>query len=406
MKLSESTVSVLIVCSKLLLCLMLCLCLPQMADGDDRLNFTSSAPSWLSGRAVLQSMEEVSSLSGQGMTVGMHLSGWQAASRIRVILDRRIDPNQVVQVESVSGNRARILDQLAAALPGSQWVLVDDVVYFGPTVSSLRLPVLMELQKQSMAEIRRKSGGRIESTLNVRRKVNWKRLATPRDIIKTLAADAGLLVDNPQKIPHDLWDTVQWPALTFGEQATLILNQFNLMIRPTPDAADRVSVVEIDDSLVAEFAYNFESAGGEMADRDAINAAAEKNVPAAKIRWARGNARVTCSLSDHLWFQQQWCRLRFGGATEGGLTESLSTRRFTLTVEHATLGDVLASFAQNGIQIQVVDSDADKLQEARQRMITIKATTLPGKQFFSAVFSEHFESVQVMDDRVVLSGVR
>ena len=67
---------------------------------------------------------------------------------------------------------------------------------------------------------------------------------------------------------------------------------------------------------------------------------------------------------------------------------------------------MLASFAQNGIQIQVVDSDADKLQEARQRMITIKATTLPGKQFFSAVFSEHFESVQVMDDRVVLSGVR
>ena len=390
---------------------MLCFCVPQAVDGDEP--FASPAPpsSWLSGRAVVQSMEEVSSLSGQGITVGMHLSGWQATSRVRVILDRRIDPNQVIHVESVSGNRARVLDQLAAGLPGSQWVLIDDVVFFGPTVSSLRLPVLMEIQKQSMADIRRQLEARSGARLNVQRRASWQRLSTPRDIIQQLAADAGLLVDNPQKIPHDLWNADQWPALTFGQQATLILNQFNLMIRPTLGAADRVSVVEIDDKLVAELTYRFESAGsesvdGEKAIRDAISAAAAENVPAAKIRWARGNARVTCSLSDHVWFQQQWCRFRFGGGTEDSLTESLLTRRFTLTVEHATLDDVLASFQQNGILIQIVDSNADQLHKAMQRMVMIKAVGLPGKQFFAKVFSEHFESVQVMGDRVVLSGVR
>ena len=331
--------------------LILFVSLCAQSAGTDEINSQGnpdqSSIRFLTGKAVAAGMEEMAGWSAEGVSLQSQLENWQTQARIRVIRDRRLDPNQIVQLSSMTGNRARMLDALVEDLSGTGWVLQEDYVYFAPVNRAFRLPALMEIQRKVIQEVQKKMTPADSSQVTVRLNPRWQRLSSPRNIVLSSALDIGLVIENPNVIPHDLWDRDSWPAMTFGEQTTLILNQFDLMLQPS-DIPGSLRVTPVDWSFQSEVTYAFP-----VEQRSAIEAAARDIVPDAKIRWARGNARVIGSLRDHLWFRRRLNETQFGAKNTGELTVSLKTRIFTLTVDRASLRAVIANFEQNGITVQV-----------------------------------------------------
>ena len=384
--------------------LILFVSLCAQSAGTDEINSQGnpdqSSIRFLTGKAVAAGMEEMAGWSAEGVSLQSQLENWQTQARIRVIRDRRLDPNQIVQLSSMTGNRARMLDALVEDLSGTGWVLQEDYVYFAPVNRAFRLPALMEIQRKVIQEVQKKMTPADSSQVTVRLNPRWQRLSSPRNIVLSSALDIGLVIENPNVIPHDLWDRDSWPAMTFGEQTTLILNQFDLMLQPS-DIPGSLRVTPVDWSFQAEVIYAFP-----VEQRSAIEAAARDIVPDAKIRWARGNARVIGSLRDHLWFRRRLNATQFGAKNTGELTESLKTRIFTLTVDRASLRAVIANFEQNGITVQVTQPESEAVQSVLQQSVSVMAVGQPGSKFFAELFGDYFHNIQVLDDRVVVSNPR
>ena len=384
--------------------LILFVSLCAQSAGTDEINSQGnpdqSSIRFLTGKAVAAGMEEMAGWSAEGVSLQSQLENWQTQARIRVIRDRRLDPNQIVQLSSMTGNRARMLDALVEDLSGTGWVLQEDYVYFAPVNRAFRLPALMEIQRKVIQEVQKKMTPADSSQVTVRLNPRWQRLSSPRNIVLSSALDIGLVIENPNVIPHDLWDRDSWPAMTFGEQTTLILNQFDLMLQPS-DIPGSLRVTPVDWSFQAEVTYAFP-----VEQRSAIEAAARDIVPGAKIRWARGNARVIGSLRDHLWFRRRLNETQFGAKNTGELTESLKTRIFTLTVDRASLRAVIANFEQNGITVQVTQPESEAVQSVLQQSVSVMAVGQPGSKFFAELFGDYFHNIQVLDDRVVVSNPR
>lgn len=384
--------------------LILFVSLCAQSAGTDEINSQGnpdqSSIRFLTGKAVAAGMEEMAGWSAEGVSLQSQLENWQTQARIRVIRDRRLDPNQIVQLSSMTGNRARMLDALVEDLSGTGWVLQEDYVYFAPVNRAFRLPALMEIQRKVIQEVQKKMTPADSSQVTVRLNPRWQRLSSPRNIVLSSALDIGLVIENPNVIPHDLWDRDSWPAMTFGEQTTLILNQFDLMLQPS-DIPGSLRVTPVDWSFQAEVTYAFP-----VEQRSAIEAAARDIVPDAKIRWARGNARVIGSLRDHLWFRRRLNETQFGAKNTGELTESLKTRIFTLTVDRASLRAVIANFEQNGITVQVTQPESEAVQSVLQQSVSVMAVGQPGSKFFAELFGDYFHNIQVLDDRVVVSNPR
>ena len=384
--------------------LILFVSLCAQSAGTDEINSQGnpdqSSIRFLTGKAVAAGMEEMAGWSAEGVSLQSQLENWQTQARIRVIRDRRLDPNQIVQLSSMTGNRARMLDALVEDLSGTGWVLQEDYVYFAPVNRAFRLPALMEIQRKVIQEVQKKMTRADSSQVTVRLNPRWQRLSSPRNIVLSSALDIGLVIENPNVIPHDLWDRDSWPAMTFGEQTTLILNQFDLMLQPS-DIPGSLRVTPVDWSFQAEVTYAFP-----VEQRSAIEAAARDIVPDAKIRWARGNARVIGSLRDHLWFRRRLNETQFGAKNTGELTESLKTRIFTLTVDRASLRAVIANFEQNGITVQVTQPESEAVQSVLQQSVSVMAVGQPGSKFFAELFGDYFHNIQVLDDRVVVSNPR
>lgn len=384
--------------------LILFVSLCAQSAGTDEINSQGnpdqSSIRFLTGKAVAAGMEEMAGWSAEGVSLQSQLENWQTQARIRVIRDRRLDPNQIVQLSSMTGNRARMLDALVEDLSGTGWVLQEDYVYFAPVNRAFRLPALMEIQRKVIQEVQKKMTPADSSQVTVRLNPRWQRLSSPRNIVLSSALDIGLVIENPNVIPHDLWDRDSWPAMTFGEQTTLILNQFDLMLQPS-DIPGSLRVTPVDWSFQAEVTYAFP-----VEQRSAIEAAARDIVPGAKIRWARGNARVIGSLRDHLWFRRRLNETQFGAKNTGELTESLKTRIFTLTVDRASLRAVIANFEQNGITVQVTQPESEAVQSVLQQSVSVMAVGQPGSKFFAELFGDYFNNIQVLDDRVVVSNPR
>ena len=384
--------------------LILFVSLCAQSAGTDEINSQGnpdqSSIRFLTGKAVAAGMEEMAGWSAEGVSLQSQLENWQTQARIRVIRDRRLDPNQIVQLSSMTGNRARMLDALVEDLSGTGWVLQEDYVYFAPVNRAFRLPALMEIQRKVIQEVQKKMTPADSSQVTVRLNPRWQRLSSPRNIVLSSALDIGLVIENPNVIPHDLWDRDSWPAMKFGEQTTLILNQFDLMLQPS-DIPGSLRVTPVDWSFQAEVTYAFP-----VEQRSAIEAAARDIVPDAKIRWARGNARVIGSLRDHLWFRRRLNETQFGAKNTGELTESLKTRIFTLTVDRASLRAVIANFEQNGITVQVTQPESEAVQSVLQQSVSVMAVGQPGSKFFAELFGDYFHNIQVLDDRVVVSNPR
>jgi hypothetical protein len=359
-------------------------------------NADERGSSYHTGRAFHHSLQQQMNWSSKGAELASQLNQWQDQSNILLILDRRINPHESVTVKAGTSTRANVLSRICGQRPDTGWCTTERFVYVGPSLSAWRLPVMLELQQIQFTKFRNQLTPTEFRKLMNRSSIAWDRLSEPRRILTEQAGRVGLMIENPEEIPHDVWDAGNWGALTFTELSTIMLNQFDLMLVPgIASASVRVSPIEM--SRIAEFEY---SVGRQQKEQ---MAAAVRDLSAdLQEKWRSETMSLTGTLQHHAELYRVWQTIIHSANNPVAIEDSLRTRRFTLTVARATIGQLTENFRSNGISIEFEQADEVRMQSILKKEIQLDLKSVAGTDFFMAVYGQYFESVIVEDNRVIL----
>lgn len=179
------------------------------------------ASEMLDGSDLKQQLATRADITWSGRELRDALATFSNEFHVATYLDRRVDPSRKVDVAVKDASLAAVLQRIADdhAL-GLAWL--GPVAYFGPPHTAERLRTVAFLRGE---EIRALPAPRRQALLKAE-PLSWDELATPRDVIKSLADQRSISVINLDQIPHDLWPAGQLPPLPMHEQLSLLCAGF------------------------------------------------------------------------------------------------------------------------------------------------------------------------------------
>lgn len=353
-------------------------------------------PGLLTGESISGKLDQNAAWSVTGVTLREQLKQFTMTTEISVVLDRRLDGDRIIDVISPYGTHSRILDQICSVVPDTAWCRTDDYVYLGPAAEVLRLPVLLDLSRKATKDLQSKVSAADYRELIREHSVSWDALSEPVQILKHVLP-AGWRISNPDALPHDLWNAAQFPDMSFGDIATVLLNQFDLIA--VPDAELRqFEIAAVNPNQIMERRYAF---GEGM--RSAVTEGCQEFSPEPVIRWTGGRVQIKATVQQHIRLQQLYLESRNPEQRSDAppVKESLRTRRFTLHLEQpVTLGQLIDYFRQNEITVEIDREKDAAVQELLRKKVHPDLKNTAGISFFPQLFSETFGSVSVEDTRI------
>jgi hypothetical protein len=285
-------------------------------------------PVWKTGAALRKELELPLSLTWEDREARAGLANLAKSTGVAILLDRRVDPEQKLQLaardESLQLVLLRVAEQLDCGV-----TLVGSVVYLGPKQTSTKLATLAALRRQEVQALPNEA----KSLLVKSEAWQWDELAEPRDLLADLAGRGRVKVEGAEAIPHDLWPATSWPAMPWTERMTLLLAGFGLTFELV-DAGKTIRLVPIPAELTFEKTYSPRG--------DAADAAAQlrRLAPQAKIAVEGQRLRIAASAEDHDKIDRllKGERVRTTQVTPG-------EKRYTLTVENQPAGAVAKTVA-------------------------------------------------------------
>lgn len=305
---------------------------------------------WLTGPAFQERLSRpADDVYWSSLPLRPAIDRFSRAEKTAVVLDRRIDPDQRVDLAlsklSLREAFQRLAEHLEAgvSLPGS-------VVYFGPPAVAARLGTLAELRRE---EARRLSGGVGRKLLQAER-MSWPDLSTPRDLLDGLASQNAIAISGLEQIPHDLWAAADLPALPLVDRLTLIVVQFDLTFQIAADGRG-VRLVSVPDDVAIVRAY---PAGRQPQDTAARWA---DLAPDARIKIVGEKIFVKGTLEDHQRIADAHHPAR-RSASRPSRTKAEGEKRYTVAAARGPLGRMLQELAARfELELQV---DEDALRQA------------------------------------------
>jgi len=181
---------------------------------------------WLQGEAAYRRLKESVGPTGvlwKGTPLREALEGLAQTTRIAFVLDRRVDPGQLVELQV---QNCSLLETFAAIAKdrGLGVCLVGPVVYIGPVASSQRLNTLIAMAEEHVETL----PAPVQKRFLQEAPLCWPDLAVPREILADLAASADVSVVDEDRLPHDLWAKASLPPLSLTCRLCLVLHQFDL----------------------------------------------------------------------------------------------------------------------------------------------------------------------------------
>ena len=297
---------------------------------------------------------------------------------VSLLVDRRIDPTQNVQVEVTDRRLRDVVGEVAAGVRAGVSV-VSNTVYVGPPDCSAKLRTLVELRvaELSAGKVSAPAGRRI--ALLGERSFTWNDLAEPRTLVERIAAQNQLTVDGLDLVPHDLWAAATLPACDAVEALSLVLIQFDLTFA-WGQGASGVQIVPAPLEAAIERSYE--------PGRITAAAAIEKwrdAVPGLEARAenrrvvVRGTAEQHQAVNDLL-----HPRARRPQQNTAISDAPLSKRRFTLQ-RRGPASAVIAALRRSGIEIVY---DEQRLAAAKLdlgQLVDIDVKNATAEQFFAAL---------------------
>jgi hypothetical protein len=334
------------------------------------------AADWRTGRDLENHIRSDVMVFWSGTSLQMTLDTYTRTHRVAVVRDRRVDPNQLIDLNRQSIRLDKVLDELASQ-GNSQAKRFGSVFYIGPAPTADRLRTVAALKREEAEQFPED----VFDQLQERRPFSWNDFATPREVLNELADEGRFEIVLPERIPHDLWSAGDLPSLTLSDRITLMAAQFHLMYVLSPDG-HRIAFVPIPDDI--GIVKNFPIRG------DGIEQIAEMRRAAPGIEAQISNGRLYVKglveeferIADPTIASEEnpgeainpGVAATVGTPSSGndsGTPPSLTHLEFTLNVENQALEGVLNALAQNiGLDLQTDWAACERTGIERGRLIS------------------------------------
>ena len=354
------------------------------------------------GKSLKNAMLATVSWSSVNTPLQSQLADLMKQSEVAVIRDRRLDPRGQISLTTSSVSRWEVLKSIAREVPGGGCCLTENVACVGPASEVYRLPVMIELRQNEINQLRRKMKSEDHRKLVALIDSSWLELDEPKSILEGYAREAGVRITNPDLIPHDAWAQCNLPRMAFAEIATIVLNQFDLEFELSDDGRS-VTLKTIDTQETFDHRYSpgkkYQAAATELW---------KEQFPEITMKWSGSVATVNATLEQHGQLNEALSELlnsAEAGTTKPATPNSLRTTTFTFRAERATIGDLIAYFRANKVVVEVTGEDQAATKAVMKEIVQLSdiKEKKTGVELFPLIFGRHFRSVDVLDDRVVLS---
>jgi hypothetical protein len=335
---------------------------------------SAEEPSWKTGGRFRAALKEPLTASWRNIELRSVLEQISRDREIAILLDRRINPNQVVPVEFVHQPLLDGLLALAEQLDGG-CSAPDNVIYLGPREAARRLRTLLALRTQELASDELRIPEDRRQIWLKRRTVRWDDLDAPREILDRLQSDVGFDISNPQAVEHDLWAEAVLPQVDGIEALSLILVQFDLTFR-WRNAGQSVELVPIPDRVHLERSHKPRGKPPEKALADW-----QASWPAVDFRLVGREIVARATLEEH-----EEIASGKPSRQESAPPLPLSRRRFTLKIKDVSARDLMAELEKSGVVFEV---DPQALKDAGvdlDRFVELNVRNLDAEEFFRHVF--------------------
>ena len=355
------------------------------------------------GKALQTALSAKISWSSVGLELGDQLRDLQYQTEVVILRDRRIDPHRRITVKTDFVPRIQVLSEMSATIPEGAFCLTENFVFVGPAAAAHRLPILLDRNNAALSARRKKFDNALLRKLTANVDASWEQLAEPRQILLNHAKTVGVVIRNPDTIPHDVWGAGRLPNMSFVELATVILNQFDQTFQFADDR-NELMVIPINDQEPVEHRY---IVGTKL--KPAVTAAWQSRAPDIDLKWTGSTAIVTTTLPQHAVLNTVLQELQYSATTADSgpavVDGSLRTRGLQIKADRATIGQVVEFFRREKVAIEVIDENSPETQAILRETVQLDKISekMPGSKLFPLIFGKHFKSVDVRDDRVVLS---
>ena len=167
----------------------------------------------LTGRRFSQSLETRRGIHVQNVPLRKVLTMLQQQAELCIVVDRRIDPSFRLTLNTGLVPTLDLLRQVAAELPHSDVSVNRTFVFVGPTAGSRQLRTLCEWNRSMILKSRSRFDPDTYAKISTGQTFDWTELESPRDLLTRLAVQSGLVVVNPEAVPHDVWHAGRFPVM-------------------------------------------------------------------------------------------------------------------------------------------------------------------------------------------------
>jgi hypothetical protein len=214
------------------------------------------------------------------------LLGLSRANQVAIVIDRRVDPDQKLNLSLHNVPLEDVLRQAAASL-GLGMTKLGPVIYFGPPDYTARLRTLAQMRAEEVRALPYEAGRKLTEI----DRLAWNDFAVPREILGQMAEKSRLRIVGLEQVPHDLWAAAELPPLPLIDRLTLLLGQFDLSFQVSPDG-DSITLAPLPARVAVIRSYS----GG--ADAEELAAKWAAAAPQCEVKASGGMVYVRGLLED------------------------------------------------------------------------------------------------------------
>lgn len=322
---------------------------------------------FLRGTAARQAWDKPLQPRVEGITLRESLGTLCDSRKLAWMLDRRIDPDQLVSYTAGSAPLSVIVTSLIEPLH-AQAILLGDTVIVGPQESMQWLRTLAELQRVDL----QRSGLTANRISQLSRPVTWRweEAAEPRKVVSEEVRRLSLEVQGLDKLPYDLWGSGSLVGLTPGEAITVIAWQYDQRLHWGEKGAATLVPIELP-ITVSRVLPNFSG------DRAAV----AQEFPDLQLE-PQGKSLAARGRVEEIEALEHWLK---GTTTDRSKKKPTRNdwraRKFTLKLENAPLVDVLELLKKQGLPLEwdaaaLADAGIDLKQKVSLQREDATADTL------------------------------
>jgi hypothetical protein len=203
-----------------------------LAAGAHPATAAASDPAWVTGLALTRQLAAPVGVVWAKVPLATATGGLSRAEHVAAILDRRVDPDQRVDLTLSSVPLGTALEKIAASRQLGVTFL-GPVAYFAPPEAAARLRTIAAARAK---EIRRLPPA-IARRLLRSGPLAWADFSAPQDLLTELGRQGGVEIAGLERVPHDLWAAADLPPLSWSDRVTLIVHQFDLTFEVARDGS-------------------------------------------------------------------------------------------------------------------------------------------------------------------------